>query len=259
MKTLTKNFVLITFALVMNACGTPKLIPNDSIARNLATFNFTPPSQVSPGAVNMSIAIVKPVFISKDAEYLSSPFPEMATSMGNDFEEILTTKGFTVRGPFESRDAMVYTEKKNSSFIIQIEIDLRLVSDSYTVTHSNFNALGLLVASESFTNDSYTTKGNITLGGNLILTALSSQYGEKIWKKQIALNNSNFSYVGNRLYSFRPSIADQLAKDNKFYNAFIAELEKFYAYSLNLVWSQLDPAEMKIVANQAKEADARNN
>ncbi len=48
----------------------------------------------------------------------------MAISMGNDFAELLTAKGFTIRGAFGSRDEMVYNDKLYSSFILEIGVEL---------------------------------------------------------------------------------------------------------------------------------------
>ena len=251
-----KKLFFILLALVLHGCGTSKFVSNDKTLRVLPSFSFTPKSNASPGSLDMSIAIVQPVFVSKDAEFLVSPFPEMAITMGNDFEEMLTSKGFTVKGPFASRDNMVYTEKKTTDFIIQIEIDLRIGSDCKAIYHANFNPLLILLGGSS--NSFYTMEGNITLGGNLIITALSPQYGEKIWKKQISLSNITFNYVGNIKWTGEPTTAEQLMKDNRFYNSFVAMLEKFYITALDVVWSQIDPAEMKLITKQAKEADGKN-
>lgn len=256
-----KNFLLLLLTVViLHGCGTSNLVPNDKIPRTLPAFVNAPKSNSSPGSLKMSIAIVKPVFVSKDAEFMVSPFPEMATTMGHDFEEMLTAKGFTVKGPFDSRDNMVYTEKKTTDFILQIEIDLRLVSDSKYNFHSDFNPLLFILSlGMGGWDDYYTTEGIITLGGSLIITAMSPQYGEKLWKKQISLVNKTYKYTGNKKWISRPSTADQLQSDNKFYNLMVSELEEYYKTSLDVVWSQIDPEEMKIITKQAKEADGRNS
>lgn len=55
---------------------------------------------------------------------------------------------------------------------------------------------------------SYKMNGEITLGGNLVLTASSPQYGEKIWKKSIALDKATFTYNGSLKWRELPSVAD---------------------------------------------------
>jgi hypothetical protein len=257
MKIFINLSILLTLLLFISCSSTKKIAT--AVPKEQAKFDFVPQSQAPIASSKMTIAIVKPVFISKSPEYLVSPFPEMALSMGNDFEELLTAKGFTIRGPFNSRDEMVYNEKVNSSFILEIQIDLHPEYQTELISHSKTTLANLLIASEPLAYTFYSTKGNITFGGNLILTALSPQYGEKIWKKNIALNNATFPYVGTQIYSERPDMATQLTYDNNVYNIVSRELEKFYNYSLDLVWKQIDPEEMKIITKQAKEADSKGN
>lgn len=64
--------------------------------------------------------------------------------MGNDFEKLLTAKGFTIRGPFRSRDEMVYNDKRNSDFVLQVEIDLQ---PNYNRKYKYEPGLGALIRS----------------------------------------------------------------------------------------------------------------
>lgn len=112
-------------AILGGCASTASSTPNVEVQRIPAKFDFNPPSQETVGSANATIAIVKPTFVGQNPEYYVSPFKEMAINMGNDFEELLAAKGFTVRGPFNSRDEMVYNDKVNSSFIFEVSIDLK--------------------------------------------------------------------------------------------------------------------------------------
>lgn len=224
-----------------------------------AKFEYAPQFQVSAGSTKMTIALVRPNFIAHNSEYLVSPFPEMATSMGNDFEELLTSKGFTIRGPYNSRDEMVYNDKVNSNFALEVQIDLNPNYSVELTSHSKVRLLNILLVTPPFQDIYYSTKGTITFGGNLILTASSCQYGEKIWKKNIALEQITFTYEGSKLYLSAPSMANQLITDNSVYNTISRNLEIFYSNALELAWKQIDPEEMSIVSKQAKEADSKGN
>src|SRR4051812_31123710 len=112
--------------LLLVSCTSTKLVTTIT-ERALAKFDFSPPSRAQVGARNITIALLIPHFVDRnysDAEYLAPPYNDMATSMAADFEELLTAKGFTIRGPFNSRDEMVYNEKINSNFALEITIDL---------------------------------------------------------------------------------------------------------------------------------------
>lgn len=257
MKNLLHVLIGLTSLFLISCSSQKQLTP--SVQKMTAKFDFAPPTQAAIGAANMSIVLIKPTFISANAEYLVSPFPEMSLNMGNDFQELLAAKGFTMRGPFKTKDEMVFNDKVNSSFILEVQIDL---DPKYTVNltkHSKTGVANLLLASQPLAYITYSADGTVTFGGNLVLTASSPQYGEKIWKKSIALDKSTVSYVGTVQWNGTPTMAEQLYQDPAVYNAIAKELEKVYINSLNLVWKQIDPEEMKIVTEQAKKADKKGN
>lgn len=233
---------------LISGCFSTKSPTASSNPRNPAKFDYSPPSRTKAGATSMTIALIKPVYVKTDAEYYVAPFPEMSTSMANDFEEMLTAKGFTIRGPFTSRDAMVYNDKQSCSFAFIVEIDLQ---PAYNRKYKYDAGLGVIVPA------SYKMNGEISLGGSLVLTASSPQYGEKIWKKNIALDKSVFTYNSSMKWQGVPTVAEELQQDNYFYNTFARELEKFYDKAMNLAWQQIDATEMLTVAEQAKKADKR--
>ena len=242
-----KKALIYLVPLALSACFAAKS-PVSNTPRVPAKFDFSPPSRSSVAGTNLTIALIRPVYITENAEYYVEPFPEMSKSMANDFEELLTAKGFKIRGPFRSRDEMVYNDKQSSDFAFIAEIDLQ---PTYNRRQKYDAGFGAIVA------PSYKMRGEITLAGNLVITASSPQYGEKIWKKNIALDRVTFTYTGSVKWSDVPTVAEELKQDNAFYNLLTGELEKFYAKAMQLAWQQIDPAEMKSVAEQAKNADKR--
>jgi hypothetical protein len=54
-----------------------------------------------------------------------------------------------------------------------------------------------------------------------------------------------------------PTVADELKQDNEFITLWHASSKKFYDRAMNLAWQQIEPAEMKTIAEQAKKADRR--
>ena len=242
-----------TLILGYLSCSPGKQATAPAIQRMPAKFDYSHPARMQPGSAGLAIVLIKPRFVDKNGtepQYLTPPFNEMATSMGNDFEELLSAKGFTMRGPFGSRDEMVYNDKINSSFALEINIDLN--SSVYNRKYKFTQGIGSIVPS------SYKMTGDVILGGDLIITASSPQYGEKIWKKNIKLETLSFKYTGTLKWDAVPSLAGELTQDNAVYNAFARELEKYYQQAMNLAWQQIEVAEMKTVAEQAKKADKRN-
>lgn len=242
-----RNFLLFIQGLLLFSC-TPTKQTTTTVLRAPAKFDFAPPSRTSVGSTNLTIALVKPRFVGETPEYYTPPFNEMAASMAADFEELLSAKGFTMRGPFGSRDEMVYGDKMASSLAFEVAIDLQ---PQYNRKFRYDPGLGVLKAAH------YKMTGEITLGGSLVLTASSPQYGEKIWKKAIALDRSTFTYTGTLKWNAVPSMADELRQDNEVYNLLSRELEKYYARAMNLAWQQIEAQEMKTVAEQARKADKK--
>ena len=253
-----------TILILLAGCGSSKNSTTTAspppAQRIPAKFDFSPLSRAQVGATGITIAMVKPTYVGKNPEYFVNPFNEMAERMANDFDELLTAKGFTIRGPYGSRDEMVYEAKVNSSFILEIGIELNPQYNRKYVTITNSPSLAeLLVNKNAKTTYLYKMNGEVTLGGNLVIKAKSAQYGELLWTKSIALDASSFTYASQSVWKSIPTMADELKQDNLVYNTLSSELEKVYLKALNLAWQQIDPAEMKTVAEQGKKADKRGS
>ena len=249
--------IMILFSGCFSTKSTTTLAP--PLAQRVpAKFDFSPPSRAQVGATGITIAMVKPTYVGKNAEYFVNPFNEMAERMANDFDELLTAKGFTIRGPFGSRDEMVYNDKLNSSFILEIGIELNpQYNRKYTTITQSPSFAELMLDKNAATTYTYKMTGEVTLGGNLVVKAKSAQYGELLWTKSIALDASSFTYAGQLKWRTVPALSDELKQDNLVYNTVSSELEKLYIRALNLAWQQIDPAEMKTVAEQGKKADKK--
>jgi len=252
----TMIFFMIGCSMTKNTTA-PTAPPQQRVP---AKFDYSPQSRAQTGSTGITIAIVKPTYVGKNPEYFVPPFNEMASRMGNDFEELLTAKGFTMKGPYGSRDEMVYIDKINSSFVMEIGIELNpQYNRKYSTAEHAPSFSEILLNKNAPTTYTYKMSGEVTLGGSLVINVRSAQYGELLWKKSIELETSSFTYEGQNAWSSVPTMADELNKDNVVYNTVSRELEKLYNKTLNLAWQQIDPAEMKGVAEQGKKADKKGN
>lgn len=226
--------------------------------RQLPKFDYSGKQNSGVGSSDITIALVDPVFVNKDAAYTQSPFNEMAKSMGNDFEELLTSKGFKIRGPFAGMGSMLFTDKKNSDFIFMVEIDLNIQGNSSTTPHKKTN-WGSALAGVPALEYTYTYAGKGSIGGNLLLTALSPSFGEKLWKKNIALKPVPIEYAGKIQWkSANANIYDLIRNEPHIYNMIVRQLEQLYTETFDLVSRQIDVEEMKSVAVEAKKAEKKN-
>lgn len=247
------SFLFLSSLLLMS-CTAPRQATS-SIQRLPPKFDFSPPSRVQSGEAGLTLALVNPSYVQKNAaENLISPYSDMAGKMGEDFQELMTAKGFTIRGPFGSRDEMTFTDKTNSDIALTVSINLEREYNRKYISKATF---GSLLSQEL--GSSITMKGEIVFRPSLVITAYSPQYGELLWKKNITLKPSVFSYTGTKTYTEVPQWADELKQDNSVYNIISEELDKIYKEAMQLAWQQIDVAEMKTVATQAKKADKKGN
>jgi hypothetical protein len=240
--------------LILISCTAPRQATS-SIQRLPPKFDFSPPSRVQSGEANLTIALVNPSYVQQNAaENLISPYSDMASKMAQDFQEMLTAKGFTIRGPFGSRDEMTFSDKTNSDIAFTVSISLER---EYNRKYNEKATFGSLLSSQL--GSSITMKAEIVFRPSLVISAYSPQYGELLWKKNITLKPSVFSYAGTTKYTEVPTWAEELKRDNSVYNIVSEELDKIYKEAMVLAWQQIDVAEMKTVATQAKKADKKGN
>jgi hypothetical protein len=250
-----KKTVLLfaTITILLSGCSSSRNSATNRVERYPPKFDFSPPSRQAPGAANLTIALVNPSYVQQNAaENLMSPYSDMAAKMAQDFQELLTAKGFTIRGPYGSRDEMTFGDKTNSNIAFSVAIDLQREYNRKYKQHTGWGAL--LSKDVSYT---YTMYGEIVFRPSLVISAYSPQYGELLWKKNITLNPSVFTYTGTKVYSNVPNWSDELREDNSVYNQVAKELDKIYKAAMNLAWQQIDVAEMKTVSDQAKKADKK--
>lgn len=163
-----------------------------------------------------------------------------------------------VRGPFDGMGSMLYTDKKNSDFIFAVDIDFSIQGTSTPTAHKKTNWAKAL-SGENAVEYTYTYAGKGMIGGTLILTAMSPSFGEKLWKKSIALKPVPLDYIGTKQWTnSNASIYDLVTQDEAVYNILVRQLERMYGETFDLVAAQIDVEEMKTVAAEAKKAEKKN-
>ena len=240
------------------ACSTTKPTVSPEVPKIQPKFDYAPKALSEVGSAEITIALVNPIY---GDPYLSmNPFEDMRKNLANDFEELLIAKGFTIRGPFNQHGEMLYNDKINSDFVFEVEIDLSFkgVDRKYrTIRRTNWGNVILNAGEE--TTVYYMFQGDGSIVCNLTLTALSSNFSEKLWKKNITLPPVPFSYVGTAKWSSsRTTLLDEVMQDNSVFNEIAKLLENQYQEILDLVEKQIDVEEMKTVVVEAKKVDRKN-
>jgi hypothetical protein len=211
-------------------------------------FDYTPPSKAEKCGI--TLALVKPKF-AKNFEYSDlSPFSEFAKNMGNDYEELLTSKGYALRGPFASRDEMVFNDKDQSNLVLEPSIEVMVnISNLKSQQVTNF---------KSSTGVGYRATGQITLTGQFSFVLLSPKRNEKVWVKTLPLDNKTIMLTSKTTFDAPPSFTDLMRDDVTVFNEVSKALESYYPATLDLGWRFLEPAELKQFSADSKKADGGN-
>lgn len=232
---------MIAIAVVMSGCATAQ---KDLSPVYRPTYEYTPPA-TAPTATNgasLTVALVAPEWPGID-EWWEPIAQEFARNMSLDFEEMLTARGFTVRGPFRTHDDMVYEDKAQSSLMITPRLDVTTtVGDLSVESGTRLNLLGP-------NQDFYTiTSGSVTLGGRVTLVVSEPFTGEKLWTPSIELEKRTSSFAGELEYDSRPSSP---FGEPQFQSAVNRSLEDMYAVIMKECWERLVPGELSVYEAQA--------
>ncbi|MFN3329029.1 MAG: hypothetical protein ACK40U_09290 [Fervidobacterium pennivorans] len=243
----------------MSCSSSKKATVDTTVARILPTFDYAVQKSAGVGTSDITIALVNPTYVSQNAAYALSPFNIMAKAMGNDFEELLTAKGFKIRGPFDGMGSMLFSDKKNSDFIFAVEIALNQTGTSQYKQKRKIDWGAAIGGATDAGIYSYTYTGKGTIGGTLTITALSPSFGEKLWKKNIELRQVPYEFVGSIPWSnTQATFYDHLQQDPVVHNVLVKQIERMYVETFKLIESQIDVEEMKTVAAEAKKAEKKN-
>lgn len=216
------------------------------VERYNPNFSYSPDQRENVANTGLTIALLKPVFIDEEINKAGTPWDEFSKAMANDVEELLTAKGYKVRGPFNSLDEMVFSDKQNCDFVIQISIDLNIRFERKWKTKYN-----ILLKSTTYQVE----KADVTMNSSIILTALACFTSEKLWKKNLDISQKSFTYTGTMKWDSTPSFATELKQEINLWNPTCKNLEGTYKGAFDILWKQFDRNEMADIAKEAKKAD----
>ena len=220
--------VIVVVCIIIAGCVTTTVEPEPP--RAIVNFDYTPPSEAIPGSADATFAIVGTRF--------DTPVPlfrTFASNMTKDFGEILTTRGFGVRGPFMAYDDMTYSDKEGSELMLTAEVEFS--SDTSQIRYSSFGI----------------PSGSVTVKCHVNLIVSESLTNERLWTRSIAITPFTVNLLSRNAYSVRASLATLLVNENRFYSNVSHALEAQYTEIMNKIYGYLDAKEMAIVTQSARD------
>jgi hypothetical protein len=216
--------------------------------KHIPSFDFSPPSREAINSQGIRVALIKTAFnkrrmpVKDRLRFRKPPYSDFKNSVSDDLEEILTAKGLTVLGPFNTHDEMVFSDKKDADMLIRIDIELKERRNWRTKTFPTYSG-----------DVYYRVYGGVQISGKLNLTIMDPIDQEKFFKKSIELDPMDVSFGDplTKWYS-TPTLADLLKDDPNVYNPVAKALESCYSGALNNVWRHIDSRELKEIKKQIK-------
>ena len=255
-----KKPVLLTFLtfclyalMLWGSAGPQKVVAPPSI--RVGSYDYSPPVAHQAKSANIVFLLVDPAYHEKFRYGTYKLFSDFSKAMAADFNEVMTAKGYTVRGPYEFYDQVVYSDKKDSDLLLTVDIDLDLNDQNIKWFGYTYRAGGTNRSPVYQTE--YTYGGSFVLAGKVNLVVAESLTREKLWAKSIPLKQKEI--VVKTFYS-QPKESNyqfSLTKDPDVMNPIISVLESYYKEVLATAWNHLDPNELNQLKKQVQEIRER--
>ena len=168
----------------------------------------------------------------------TEPFKSFSKSIVGDMEELLTARGYNIRGPFKTRDEMVYADKEacHLALIIDVEPVLSVVSGGWVEQ-------GVSTCNDGSKAHSY--RGVLSMYSKINLTAIEPISGEKLWAKSIETSVEQTPQIksSKSVCGGSGAFLALLTADAALQNPITDLLQGSYSDIMDKIWNHLDPNE----------------
>jgi hypothetical protein len=232
-----KIMIILGYILISGGCATaPSSNPNYIPTQYVANFHYSPPSQtaVQQSPAVFTVGKVAFEYLGKKA-WLSMPqFTNIEKAVAEDLSEILTTKGFSVHGPFDAYDLIPYADKKAIDFFLLPVVQPLVLLPAVAESPIKVDVKMRLELREIITRELMWTK-------NLTFTEF-----------EVPLTSVLHNYTSDK-----GKIVDVAFAPEALENLLAKEMEKKYPILMETVFALIDPEEMTIVKKQAQEVKSK--
>ncbi len=239
-KNLHSAATLIVFALLFWASAAQKQIITPLI---IPDFDFSPPSSVEPGSTGLKIALFEPIYSGNFAYSNKSPFKQFRTSMGKDFEEILTARGYILKGPYEAYDLMTYSDKTECELGLFADIDMNIDKTSGGWQYTPPGIYG--------TGNSSRYEGTLTISGKITLYISETFTTQKLIVKSLPIPQTDIVVKAEKVYPGFQSEDTPIPLDEPgVHNPIANALKEFYQSTMKRSWDLLPKEDLIHVKDQ---------
>ena len=236
------------FITLFGGCFPP---PQQTTPASKKTFNFDYATKetAKPGSASMALALVQPYYAPAFTDGSGELFKAFQQAMAKDVEEMIIAKGFTLKGPYQSHDEMVFEDKKRTDVLIQIEI-----APQFTAFEGGWKTFTSIMGS-AYTTYRYMAKASLV--GKINLSGVEPLTNEKIWSKSVLIPSiENIALESS--YRYTSTVPwTELRNDPGIYNALGDALQAQYSGIMEKVAVHFNVEEFASLKNQIKELKAK--
>ncbi|MBM3250435.1 MAG: hypothetical protein FJZ09_06340 [Candidatus Omnitrophica bacterium] len=233
-----KQYLIVSLVIVLSAISFVGFVkaasPEEEETAYVANFSYTPEKGAAHGSAGVAFAIgelnYKTNYNNKKTWFMYQQFENLDKAVKKDLADLLTAKGFSVRGSFDSYDLIPYQDKKASDLYLLPTVELAIVFKPKKT--------------------SAVCTGDIEIDGKIYLELREIITRELMWTKNIPFSRIEIpyniripNYVESKSYDLYPFIMDDVAK----------AIEKQYPELMATVYKLIDPEEMGILKRQCQE------
>lgn len=198
----------VALSVAVAGCVTPAV---DTGPRIAPSFDYTPTQQAEPMSANITFAVVgtETIWGSKQRpnQFETPPplFERFSSSMAGDFAEILTARGYSIRGPFRTYDEMTFPDKEGSNLVLTATVDIAYdTSQIKPVAVGSgigvVDAIDALLGTDTSSDSRFRIEGTVHVEGRMTLIVAESITYEKMWTKSVDIQSIDVSFKGTQVY-----------------------------------------------------------
>ena len=244
-----KNYTLTGVSIVaifFVACSVAKYVPPPKMI--ISDYDYTPPSSGATGSANMKVALFKPTYAGAFTYSNKSPFKQFRNSMSKDLEEMLTARGYIIKGPFDAYDFMTYSDKQECALglFVDIDLDLEQTSGGWQIIPATAKR-GFVPATAGYQRYS----GTLNLSGKISIYVAETFTKQKLLIKSVPLPQSDFQVSADKNYELGTT---GIPLDNTgVHNPISSALVDFYKTTMQQAWNLIETSELSHVNAQVPE------
>ena len=238
--------VFLISVIAVSGCATSPVATAPQEQLEVASFNYDPPVTNPAGSAGMNIILVSPKYAQNFKYSGTEPYQSFARNMAADFEEVLTSRGYTVQGPYASYDEIVFSVKEKADLILATDIDI-VQNDAGLTKRQERDFMSALIISTAGAQPVpfYKISGSIGLSGKVTFKAYEPQTKEKMWVKSVNIDTIQVPVSSNKAWRYDAVQTGGFYNDPGIHNPTLKALRKVYVNALEQAYTYLEPKELQ--------------